>query len=45
LIASDPNEQCAHPPKPGKPYTDKKVGVLITEQAEAIDKCRALLGR
>jgi hypothetical protein len=29
---------------PAKPYTDKKVAVFITQQSEAIDTCRALLG-
>lgn len=41
---SDPYEECAHPGYPERPYTDKKVGLLIGKQAAAIEKCRGLLG-
>lgn len=44
VAGGDPYGQCIHPEKPPKPYTDKKVATLITEQARAIDVCRALLG-
>ena len=44
VIANDPNDQCAHPDKPSKPYTDKKVALLVIGQAKAIDVCRGLLG-
>ena len=43
-IANDPGDQCEHPDTPDAPYTDKKVGILITEQSEVIDTCRSLLG-
>ena len=46
LIApsSDKYNECSHPQKPDKPYTDKAVGVYIINQGHVIDKCRALLG-
>jgi len=44
VAASDPYNECSHPPKPIKPYTDRAVGVYIINQGHAIDKCMALLG-
>lgn len=44
LAANDPNDECDHPPKPAKPYTDQATALYITAQGEAIDKCRSLLG-
>ena len=44
VVANDPNNECDHPTKPEKPYTDAGVGLYITAQGQAIDVCRALLG-
>ena len=40
----DQYNECNHPKKPDKPYTDVAVGVYIINQGHAIDKCMALLG-
>lgn len=44
VVANDPQDKCDHPPPPDKPYTDRKAAIFITEQSQAIDTCRALLG-
>lgn len=47
-IDSSPEDQydeCTLPPKPEKPYTDKKAGQLILSLAEIVEKCKALLGK
>jgi|GEM_PF-4336081 len=44
VSANDPNDECDHPAKPDKPYTDEKVALYITAQGETIDVCRSLLG-
>ncbi|WP_148260404.1 hypothetical protein [Micavibrio aeruginosavorus] len=44
VVVNDPAEQCHHPALPERPYTDQKRAILVLRQAEAIDKCRSLLG-
>ena len=41
---SNLNNECDHPDKPVKPYTDEKAGLFIAAQGKKIDVCRALLG-
>lgn len=43
-VANDPANECDHPAKPDKPYTDQSAGLLIDAQGQKIDVCRALLG-
>lgn len=43
VIPMDPDDQCDHPDKPSPPYVDETAALIITEQAEVIDKCRAIL--
>jgi len=45
FVVNDVNNECDHPNKPDKPYTDTKVAGLIVDQSKAIDKCKALLGK
>lgn len=44
LMVNDPYQECDHPYKPDKPYTDENAALYISAQGEKIDKCRALLG-
>lgn len=44
VISPDQHNECDHPEKPEKPYTDQKNATLLAEQAKVIDRCRALLG-
>jgi len=44
IVTNDPHDECDHPAKPAKPYTDESAALYITAQGEVIDICRALLG-
>lgn len=43
-MVNDPHNECDHPAKPDKPYTDEGAAIYITDQGKAIDTCRSLLG-
>lgn len=43
-VPTDPFNECDHPQLPDPPYDDLDNSILLQDQSDVIDKCRALLG-